>query len=151
MASMRSFVLHASIHFLGSEDVLTVIESNVNSIVDCFGIFALQGEDIGKKSVHTRIGHRGVTMGIDPIYASQPSLAAISSQSHLLPTRNSSQCLERCASRVVSLRYLSKQALQQNCFHPKRCRTRPKRPLHMSHRRLLTLFEPGTMKEICAL
>src|SRR5262245_37431048 len=63
MASMRSFVLHASIHFLGSEDVLTVIESNVHSIVDCVGIFALQGEDIGQKSVHTRIGHRGVTMG----------------------------------------------------------------------------------------
>src|SRR6516164_7281732 len=82
---------------------------------------------------------------------SQPSLAAISSQSHLLPTRNSSQCLEPCASRVVSLRYLSKQALRQNCFHAKRWRTRPKRPLHMSHRRLLTLFEPGTMKEICAL
>ena len=102
MASMRSFVLHASIHFLGSEDVLTVIESNVNSIVDCFGIFALQGEDIGKKSVHTRIGHRGVTTGIDP-----------SCSNLILPTRNSSQRLERCASRVVSLRYLSKQALQR--------------------------------------
>ena len=78
-------------------------------------------------------------------------LSLLLQQSHLLPTRNSSQCLERCASRVVSLRYLSKQALQQNCFHPKRWRTRPKRPLHMSHRRLLTLFEPGAMKEICAL
>src|SRR5262245_50536321 len=147
MASMRSFVLHASIHFLSSEDVLTVIESNVNSIVDCVGIFALQGEDIGQKSVHTHIGHRGVTM----VSIRYMLLSLLLQQSHLLPTRNSSQCSERCASRVVSLRYLSKQALQQNCFHPKRWRTRPKRPLHMSHRRLLTLFEPGTMKEICAL
>ena len=142
MASMRSFVLHASIHFLGSEDVLTVIESNVNSIVDCVGIFALQSEDIGQKSVHTRISWVSIRYML---------LSLLLQQSHLLPTRNSSQCLERCASRVVSLRYLSKQALQQNCFHPKRWRTRPKRPLHMSHRRLLTLFEPGTMKEICAL
>jgi len=101
MASMRSFVLHASIHFLGSEDVLTVIESNVNSIVDCVGIFALQGEDIGQKSVHTRIGHRGVTMGIDPIYASQPSLAAISSLTNqeLQPVLGA-LCLARCVAQI---------------------------------------------------
>ena len=142
MASMRSFVLHASIHFLGSEDVLTVIESNVNSIVDCVGIFALQSEDIGQKSVHTRISWVSIRYML---------LSLLLQQSHLLPTRNSSQCLERCASRVVSLRYLSKQVLQQNCFHPKRWRTNPKRPLHMSHRRLLTLFEVGATRDICAL
>ena len=101
MASMRSFVLHASIHFLGSEDVLTVIESNVNSIVDCVGIFALQGEDIGQKSVHTRIGHRGVTTGIDPIYASQPPLAAISSLTNqeLQPVLGA-LCLARCVAQI---------------------------------------------------
>src|SRR6516164_780953 len=101
MASMRSFVLHASIYFLGSEDVLTVIESNVNSIVDCVGIFALQSEDIGQKSVHTRIGHRGVTMGIDPIYASQPSLAAISSLTNqeLQPVLGA-LCLARCVAQI---------------------------------------------------
>jgi hypothetical protein len=31
--------------------------------------------------------------------------------------------------------------LQQNCFQAKRWRTRPKRPLHLSHRRLLALFD----------
>src|SRR6516164_1144605 len=100
MASMRSFVLHASIHFLGSEDVLAVIESNVNSIVDCVGIFALQGEDIGQKSVHTRIGHRGSPW----VSIRYMLLSLLLRQSHLLRARNSSQPPERCASRVVSLR-----------------------------------------------
>jgi len=105
MASMRSFVLHASIHFLGSEDVLTVIESNVNSIVDCVGIFALQSEDIGQKSVHTRIGHRGVTMGIDPIYGfsafSCSNLIAISSLTNqeLQPVLGA-LCLARCVAQI---------------------------------------------------
>jgi hypothetical protein len=57
VASVSRFVLHASIHFLGFEDLLAVNKSNIHSLADRVWVFALQGENVSQESFNARIGH----------------------------------------------------------------------------------------------
>jgi hypothetical protein len=57
VASVSRLVLHASIHFLGFEDLLAVGKSNMHTLANRVWVFALKGENVGQEEFYTRIGH----------------------------------------------------------------------------------------------
>jgi hypothetical protein len=57
VASVRRFVLHAFVHFLGFEDLLAVGKSNIYTFADGVWAFAFKGENVGQERLCANVGH----------------------------------------------------------------------------------------------
>ena len=54
---MGRLVFHASVYFLGFENLLAIGKSNMHTFADRLWVFALKGENVGQEGFYTRIGH----------------------------------------------------------------------------------------------